>query len=264
MSYASLDVSEQSAQPVLLFTFVRSNTAWYYCAGSEPFIYNGHSHAPIVLLSSSFAFTGDQPKDTLDLEFDISNVWAMAFLAGTLDAVTTLTVRRIHRGDTEARIMWKGRVLSSNASRGSIKLICEPVSLSLHRLGLRQTYQRLCRHAFGDIGCNVDRANYSELASIDSIDGATVTFTSALVADHAGGVLEAPDGTRRMIVSVGSNYVQLIRPIASLTVEDTVTLYQGCDRTTTMCASRFGNIGNYGGFAGIPWINPMTNVSVVF
>jgi hypothetical protein len=273
MSYAALDISEQDAQPVLLFAFLQGSYAWYYCTGSTDVTYGGHTYTHVPLLPGSIAKTSDVPKDTLEIKLPITNAFAAAFLAYTPDAVTTVTVRRLHYGDVDAQaiIAWKGRVLAHVASLGTLTLICEPVFSTLRRLGLRQTYQRLCRHVLGGLGCNVNRALYSSTQTVVALSGVDVTFAAPLPADYTGGTILAVDGTQRMIVAVGTSSVQLMRPVKSLAdsllahpAGFTVTLYQGCDRSTAMCESRFGNIGCFGGFPGIPWINPMTNTTSVF
>jgi len=271
MSYAAKETSVQDAQPVLLFAFRQDAQAWYYCTGALPIVYDGHAYAPAPLLPGDIASTGDVPRDTLEIKLSKDNAFAAAFLMYLPDDVTTVTVLRTHYDDAEVRFAWKGRILSFTLSDGVVTFACESVFSSQRRLGLRQTYQRLCRHVLGGPGCNVTIATYSAEHTVISIDGAKVTFSAALDADYLGGTLLAPDGTRRMIIDVGADYVVLMRPskalvdaLAATPAGVAVTLYQGCDRSTAMCASRFNNIGNFGGFPGIPWINPMTNISSVF
>lgn len=273
MSYGALDTSEQDGQPVLLFLFLQGAYAWYYCTGSSDVVYDGHTYSHTPILPGSFAKTGDVPKDTLEIQLPVTNPFASSFLVYPPDEVTTVTVRRIHYGDLDGQavVIWKGRILSHSAAQGTITLACESVFVSLRRSGLRQTYQRLCRHRHGSLGCNVDRDLYSAEYTVTALSGVTVTFSSALTEDYTGGTLLASDGTQRMITAVGTNTVTLMRPVKalvdSLIAHPTgfaVTLFQGCDRSTAMCKDRYGNIGNHGGFPGIPWINPMTNTTSVF
>jgi hypothetical protein len=41
-----------------------------------------------------------------------------------------------------------------------------------------------------------------------------------------------------------------------IAVGQAVTLYPGCDHTTTTCDGKFSNLNNYGGFPHIPTKNP--------
>jgi uncharacterized phage protein (TIGR02218 family) len=271
VSYDVKEKSVQDARPVLLFTFRQGSLVWYYCTGSLPVVNSGHTYNPEPLLPGNIANTGDVAKDTLEIKLPVSNALAALFLLYTPDAVTTVTVIRTHYDNTSVRNAWKGRVLSFSAAQGVVTFICESVFSSERRLGLRETYQRLCRHVLGGQGCNVNIATYSAELLAVGIDGPKVTLSAALAVDYQGGTLLAPDGTRRMIVDIGADFVVLMRPVQALVdaliatpAGVAVTLYQGCDRSTSMCTDRFNNIGNFGGFPGIPWINPMTNISSVF
>ena len=271
MSYQSLEESQQDAQPTLLFKFLQSSSAWYYYAGNSAFLFGGHWYQPEAILCDSLKSTSNVPKDSLEIKLPVGNTLADLLLAYAPEAVTTVTIYRLHHDDSENRTAWKGRVLSYTAALGTLTIVCESVFASMRRLGLRQTYQRLCRHVLGGPGCNVNLASYSSEQTVLALSGAQVTFADLLPVDYTRGTLVAPDGTICTISSVGSNFVRLLRPskalVDSLAANPsgfTVTLRQGCDRSTGMCAARYNNIGNHGGFPGIPWINPMTNVSSVF
>lgn len=271
MSYLSVDTSQQDARPVLLFMFMQGAQTWYYWPGPVPFLHDGHSYLPAATLPGEIENTGDVPKDALTIELPIDNPFTAQCLAYTADAVTTLTVFRKHADGDDAEIEWKGRVLGQSASVATLKLTCESIFASMRRLGIRQTYQRLCRFALGDDDCGVDREAYSATLTVLAVVGSKVTFSATLAVDYKRGMLLAPDGSSRMIVDTGSNFIVLMRPMQSLAdslvaqpTGFTVKLYQGCDRSTTMCAERFNNIGNSGAFPGIKWVNPMTNVSSVF
>lgn len=271
MSYSSKELSQQDSQPVQLFVFVRGSTTWRYCSGNASITYDSNVYSPEPMLPGKIVNTGNVFKDSLEIRFPISNAIVASMLASTPDLVTTLTVHRLHADDSEAITVWKGRLLRYVASGGVMTLTCESVFRSMQRLGLRQTYQRLCRHVLGGPGCNVNRDDYSSELTVQSVSGVTVTFTSSLPGDFLGGMLKAPDDTGHMIVSTGTDFVVLKQVSQSLVTSMlanpggfTVTLYQGCDRSTAMCHSRFNDLGNHGGFPGIPWINPMTNISSVF
>lgn len=271
MSYTSLDTSKQDGQPILLFDFVQGSTVWRYWAGNGQYAFNGHLYDPVPIEPSNFADTGDISKDPLSIKLPISNALAATFLLYTPDVTTSVTVYRTNYGDSNYRVAWRGRVLNYPTSIGTVTLNCESIFASMRRLGLRMPYQRLCPLALGDIDCQVDRAAYSAVYTVSSLAGIKVTFTASLAADYQGGLLKAPDGTSRLITDTGSNYVVLMWPMQSLADSMaahpsgfTVTLYQGCDRSTKMCAERFNNLGRFRGWPGIQWINPMTNISSVF
>jgi hypothetical protein len=277
MSYASLDVSQQESSPVLLYQFVRGSTTWRYCALPTAFVAgsgNGYTWSPEVIQCSNLTQSGEMPRDSITITVPITNAMAVAFLSYAPDEVTTVTIFRTHYDDpTNGITAWKGRVASSSTTVATITLTCELVFVSLRRMGLGPVYQRLCRHVFGGPGCNVDIAALGAQALMTGVTGSVVSF-SGLASSYIGGTLAIPDGSLRKIIDQGTvgetAYVKLIKPSVPLqTAMEAnplglmVFLYPGCNRSTTACRT-FYNLGNFGGFPGIPYINPMTYVSSVF
>jgi uncharacterized phage protein (TIGR02218 family) len=267
MSYASLDVSQQSSDPVLLFQFVRGATTWRYVALPVAFTAMGYTWQPEVIgAPGGFRSAGDVPKDAISITLPITNAMAAAFLAYAPDDMTTVTVFRTHYSDpTNGVALWKGRVLRSPTSVATVSLDCENVFTSLRRMGLRQVYSRKCRHMLYGPGCNVDRTNFDATVTILAVVGNVVTIQGTS-GGYAGGTLKAPDGTLRRIVSTNSNgsVFTLMRAVPSLITEMaahptgfSATVYLGCDNSTTTCRDVFHNLGNHGGFPGINGVTPM-------
>ena len=181
MSYATLEVSQQDSAPVQLFQFNRGNTTWRYVALPALFTALTHDWTPEVISVGNISSSSDVPKDTISITLPITNAMAAAFLAYAPDAVTTVTVFRTHYDDpTNGLAIWKGRVLSVSVTVATVTLTCEPVFVSLRRLGLRETYQRSCRHIFGGQGCNVDREALKISRVVTSVVGAKVTGVRSL------------------------------------------------------------------------------------
>jgi uncharacterized phage protein (TIGR02218 family) len=272
MSYAVVDTSRQDGNPALLYTFNRGSAAWYYIAAPSQFLFDGHYYLPEVISSSPIASTGEVPKDTVTITLPITNALAASFLAWAPDEVTTVSIFRTHFTTTPDGLpAWTGRVLSVATSIATVTLTCEHVGTSVRRMGLRQLYQRTCRHMLYGLGCNVDKSAYAYLANIFSVDRNLITVLSTgTLPNFVGGTILASDNTLRMIVAQSAgNVLTLMRPVQALIADFaaypggfTSTLYPGCDKSTTTCRDKFGNLGNYGGFPGITGINP--TVSNVF
>ena len=274
MSYATLEVSQQDSAPVQLFQFNRGNTTWRYVALPALFTALTHDWTPEVISVGNISSSSDVPKDTISITLPITNAMAAAFLAYAPDAVTTVTVFRTHYDDpTNGLAIWKGRVLSVSVTVATVTLTCEPVFVSLRRLGLRETYQRSCRHIFGGQGCNVDREALKISRVVTSVVGAKVTvITLTSLEGYVGGSVKASDGTLRMIVGVSSGELTLMRPVLAI-LQDfqtlgsggfSIYLYPGCDKSTGTCRDTHHNLGNHGGCPGITGINPMSGMSSVF
>lgn len=273
MSYESVDVSQQDAAPVLLYQFNRGLTTWRYAALQNAFTALGYSWAPEVISCSDIASTGEIPKDQVSIAVPSNNAMAAPFLAYAPDLVTTVTIfRTFYDNPTLSRAEWKGRVLSAACmDEATLSLTCEPVFTSLHRMGLRQTYQRTCRHMLFGPGCNVNRALFAATVTVVAVSGVTVTLSAAPAIDYKGGTIKASDDSLRMIVGQAGAVLTLMRPVQQLLQDMAVnpsgfsaTLYRGCDKSTRTCHSIFNNLGNFGGFPGITGINPMNGTSNVF
>lgn len=273
MSYAAEEVSQQDGNPVLLFTFARGSQVWRYTTRSTVFTNHVYEYTPEVITTSPFMRSGEVPKDSLQVMLPITNPMAAAFLSYSPNAVTTVTVFRTSNTDVVGgEIVFKGRVLSSSTTVATVTLNCENVFTSMRRMGLRQTYQRYCRHMLFGPGCNVDPAAFATSVTITGVVGSTVTLYGPLDDIYLGGNIKASDGTLMMIVEKPSgNVLTLMRPVIQLLSDMatyptgfTATVYRGCDKSTATCRGVFNNIGNFGGFPGITGINPFSGSSNVF
>ena len=271
MSYDAKETSQQDGNPVRLIQFACGSQTWRYVAAPESLTKDGNSWTPEAVTSGNLVQAGDIPKDQIEIHLPISNPVAASFLSYAPDAITAVTVFRTNYDDSDVRAIWMGRVMSSQTSVATVTLVCEPIFNSLRRLGLHATYQRLCRHVLYGPGCNVNPTGYAMDVTVSAVQGALITLaTSGLSPNFKGGTLKAPDGTIFFIIDVSSSVLTLMRQSMVLAQQMvahpsgfTVTLYPGCDHSTTGCTS-FGNIGNFGGFPGIPRINPFSNSANIF
>lgn len=273
MSYAVEEVSQQDGNPVQLFTFSRGSQTWRYTNRATLFTNHVFNYTPEVGITSAFVRTGDVPKDVLQITLPITNPMAAAFLSYSPNAVTSVLVNRTSNTDvTGGEVEFMGRVLSSSTSVATITLNCENAFTSMRRMGLRQTYQRNCRHMLFGPGCNVNPATFATSITITAVAGASVTLYNPLDPVYLGGTIKASDGTLMMIVEQpASNRVILMRPVPQLILDMaahpsgfTATAYRGCDKSTATCHEVFTNRGNFGGFPGLTGINPFSGSSNVF
>jgi len=265
MSYSSKELSVQDSIPVWLVRFVQGSTTYQYNTCTETLTRLSSSWFAAALILGDIEVTGEIPKSTLSIKLPYNNPLASTFVGYSPDVVTTVTVWRTHYDDTDVLVCWKGRVLSSVVDGRVVTLNCEPVFTSLKRKGLRRVYQRRCPFAFFERGCNVAPATYKHTLTVTAVAGAVVTATGAGSYVLKGGTLQAPDGTIRMIIKQVADVLTLMRPIQSLAVEMaehpggfSVDTFEGCNHDRVACAAK-SNLGNYGGFEGIPDSNPMAN-----
>lgn len=266
MTYATVEASAHSGNPVLLFSFTTGSTTWRRTNAGANVTYGGNTYTASPLTTTDFTVTGEMRKDALKITFPRDDSFVTQFLGYGPDLVTTVTVYRGHVSDGSFITYWKGRVISSRAQDSSVTLECENVFSSLRRTGLRARYQRTCRHALYSTACGVDKTSFDVSGTATAAAGLSVTVTEASSqADGwwVGGMLASADGTLRLITAHTGTSLTLSRPILSLQSYITahgsasVTLYPGCDHTmgANGCA-KFSNVTNFGGFPWIPTKNP--------
>jgi uncharacterized phage protein (TIGR02218 family) len=177
--------------------------------------------------------------------------------------VVTVSLYRLHRGETEAITAWMGRVLNVTWRGLEAVLHCESVYTSIKRPGLRRMYQKQCPHVLYSTPCGLDRNDHVVAASVASINGLNLTLNG--IGAYASGSFnggyvewEAPQGQfeRRAIREHAGSVVTVNFQALGLSPLQEIFLYPGCDHTMATCSSKFSNLENYGGFPYIPAKNP--------
>lgn len=270
MTYAAQDLSIQDGDPVYLLYFVRDGAEWRYTNAALSVIALGETWLASSVSMGAKVLSKELAKNAIPFKFPRDNAFAAAFLAGRPDAVTSITVYRGHVGDAdeEWQVWWKGRDVSTKYDRGTITIDAESIFTSSRRQGLREKFQKNCRHALYSSACGVNQSAFAEVVTAIEVDGVNVTIelSSSEPVDgyYRGGILKSADGSQRFIRAHSGENLTLSWPIDSLVAGD-VTLYPGCDRTLATCDAVFDNSDMYGGF---PWIpgehnNPMGGSSIV-
>lgn len=255
MTYTALETATETGAPTILLKFTRGAVVTRLTTNAVDVTVLSATWTATQVKPSKFSLTNDVIKDALELEFPNTNTFAAQFLTDGHDDETSVIIYRTHLtdGDAEAPIVWQGVVTSGFLTEKKITLTCESLTRRLSRANLMATYQHNCRHAVYSAGCGLVRGDFDYTGTVDSIDGLVVTLTAGHgIADGAltGGEIER-GGYRRFIVKHSGDDLTLIRPLYGLVATNSVTLYEGCDRTMATCITK-ANVENYGGF---PWID---------
>jgi len=224
----------------------------------------GQVYASVPLGRSALALGPEAAKAALQLRLPpdhalVGHLLASA-LSGEVMSLTLRLARRASAGHWEvAGVRWLGRVLGAEVADELAQIACESAQISLKRSGLRRLYSRQCSHVLYSAACGAALRQHS--ATVLQASGRRVDLAGAVPAHVAGGLaggwLQTPTGARHMIVSEVGSALELMAPIA-LAPDTVVQLVCGCDHSTATCASRFGNLDNYGGFPSIPSKNPFS------
>ncbi len=250
-----------------LFKIVEGATQYFLTSSDSDITYLGDVYESIPVGRSETESKNELSKANLEITLNIDHEISQRYLGSVVDEIVSLTVFSSEDGDTS--VTWKGRLASIKPEGAKIKLIFESIFTSLRRPGLRRRFQRNCSHVHYGRGCKLNKDDFDSDSTATAVAGVVVTCPAASgFADgyFVGGMLRAPDGTLRFIVSHVGNQVGLIRQIDSLTTAiaggvQNVKLYPGCDRTRAVCNSKFNNILNNGSFPFIPIRNPFNGSS---
>lgn len=267
MTFDAYETSTQLGKPVELYEFTNGGLHYYYTSADHNVTHDGKTYTAYAIKRTAIEVTMEKGRNNLTLRAQRNLPVADIFRVQPPSSVVTLNVYRLHEDDPgqERVVIWMGRVLNCKWEKTSEVVIhCEPVTGSLARPGLRRLYQRQCPHVLYGTKCGINKFDYQTSAELTAISGTTLTspaFGGEANDYFAGGFIEFDliDGNtdRRLILSHTGNNVVISIPSSDLYVGITVRAYPGCNHTTSVCNSKFGNILNYGGQPMIPSKSPM-------
>lgn len=276
MSYPDYEGSREDGNPVQCFKFQYGTEAGEYYA------YTNHTdevtidsivYEPVPIQRGSIESNGTLDKSALRINTDIGTELAEIFRIYPPAAVVQLTIREGHIGDPDAAfvVTWAGRVVAAQRQGSELVLSGEPVSTSLRRPGLRACYQYGCRHVLYGTKCQANKAAATVSATVDSVDGATVTLVAGWEgafdpAKFLRGMIEWPAAggstERRSIIRISGDVLSLSGIATGLAASDPVDVVLGCNHKAYAeqggdCQPLHNNIVNFGGEPWIPTVNPI-------
>lgn len=266
MTYAALEASVAAGAPVELYEFVLGAETWRYTSADADQVYGGQTWTAVPLSRSEIDETAEINRANLTLtaayDFAVAELFRVAPPAG----VILLRIRRLHRGDGEAAVIWLGRLVNCDWSGREAHLSAEPVYTSIRQPGLRRHYSRLCPHVLFGTACRLVADDWDTTATVTAVSGLLVTLTgthAGTAGYWAGGMAAWVDGAGRtqrqgIEAHAASGQIKLVAPLPGVPVGATVHVWPGCDKTLKTCREKFANRANFGGFKWIPGKNPFT------
>ena len=260
MSYSSIEASTSQGQVVELYEFLEGTSAYRYCTGTEPVVYETRTYLPSPITRDRVKQGADAFKNNMSITLPRSNSFALSYITFTPDLSTSLTIYRGHLGDGEFIVYWKGRVLGAEITNNTITLDCESVFTSMRRPGLRAKFEYTCRHALYSPQCGASAAANEVTGSVAAtFSGNTVLQVAAAGSlpngFFTGGFIKIANATRFIVAHTGSN-LTLTRPFNGSVLTASCSIYPGCDHLRSTCNDKFNNVLNFGGFSWIPRTNP--------
>lgn len=274
MTTAARDLSNTDGEPISLYEFSRRTvptltdvplTTYYRYTSADRDITLGEViYTAIPISDDGVKQSGDSVSDQLSVTMPANLHVPQLFTGNPPDDPIRLVVRRTHNGEADSFVAWAGTV--GNAKRlDELKtaLVCNTVSASLNRGGLRLSWQRGCPHALYDSQCRAAPTSFSTLGTITAIGAGILTvpaFDALADGWFNGGWVEMleSDGhtVRRGIVSHSGAGVLLLGSTRGFVVDAVVAGIAGCDRSANTCNSKFNNLPNYGGHVYLPGKSP--------
>lgn len=262
MTYSAIETSRDSGAPTELYYFQHGAERWAYTSADEDVTYSSVVYAMLTTERTAVEETPEIGRQAIKITVPRDNPVAALFASGPPSYPVTLTVRRIHRGDTDAVVIWIGRILSAEWGELTATLTGESILTAIKRPGLRRRYGRTCPHTLYSAACGVAQGSYGIRGTLSGVSGSTVQASG--LASHAdgywvGGWMQVYRDDRWYRSYVRAHSGASVTLAAPLPVQagDNYEAYPGCDHTLSLCNSRFSNAINFGGFPWTPLKNPM-------
>jgi uncharacterized phage protein (TIGR02218 family) len=275
MAFNDIEISEYF-QPVELYRFTRGPNVWLFTSGDTDIVLGADTYVAVAIKRGKIEATQDLGKTSLKITMSRRVSFLTQFIATSPTDIIAVTVTRMHDTDTaELAVTYSGRVVNVKLTENEGEIVCQPLQTALRRPGLRRVYQSSCPHVLYGNECNLSADVFKVTGVLTDVSGLTITSTAFSVAINpafnatyfVGGYVEfvvAGATNRRFITGHdnGSGILTLNLSFVGISVGDTVSVFAGCDHTTTTCNGKFNNIANHGGFPFIPIKNPMDGTPV--
>jgi uncharacterized phage protein (TIGR02218 family) len=264
MTFDASERSNYDGAPSTLYEFSVGTTYWRYVAAQNDIVLGGNTYTALAIANEGYSASGNPETDDLQVRISARALVTDLFLGTPPSTQVLLRIRTVHKGDTDAPVVWSGSVKSGRqVSLAEFVFTCNSLLSTLSRNGLRLSWERSCPHALYDHSCRVDPTAFDTLVQITQLTGSSVTATGiASLGDGylSGGFLSFVGShgatERRPIEGHVGNTVYVMATTDGLAVGSWITLYPGCNRTTVVCDLKFNNLANYGGFPHLPNKSP--------
>lgn len=281
MARADFEGSRESGQPVSLYLFrygVGPTDYYAYTNAENDVAYDGITYLAVGSPDQldDIESKQRQGQSEIKVRMPLSSEIVEVFRIYPPTQIVTVTIREGHipnAADPGAwasgenfPVAWLGRVLEVEREDESAVISCDSSAASMRRPGLRHHFQHPCRFTVYKGRCGADETVHQTSTTVAAISSNRVTLNTPWVASglsaidyHRGRVeWDVPTGraVRQIIRVENPNILVLTGPATDLAVSDTVDLFIGCTKGSVYCRDVHNAIQTYGGFLGIPKLNP--------
>lgn len=265
MTYAVKDVSIQSGAPIYCYQFVSDFVTWRYTSYNDPVTLGGNVYEPLQISHSAVEINDKLDTNaSVDIKIPSRNDIAIAFAYIPSPRELKVTIFRAHEGDnlaTDYKIEWAGYFVGAKAE-GKYATIQTASIISSALNGNLATvyYQKICNHTLFDDRCQVNKASFTDSATITKIQGQLLTIDVSPYSNdemEAGTIVNTRTGEQQGIIGNTGLQIRIGYPFYDLIIGDVMDITLGCDHLRLgHCKNRFNNVIHYGGMDFIPEVNP--------
>lgn len=285
MTFAAFESADGS--PVELLTFKNGAQIFRYTNSVRGILIGANTFNPLAYKRTKYAQSKDSDDNNITLTCP-GDIEVAALFNGVLTSnVTTVTIERFHRDDTDEQVQvaWRGRIVAINHKNAFVDLLLQPLTSGAESTP-RDVYSALCNSFLYDTpGCRLFRDDWKFIGTVTSVLPSGTDFTvnglriQAGILDAAqggptgpltsgeldlywqGGYIQLPsNGEVRDIVegNIGADpdAIRTDQPFRDIQVGYGCVVYAGCDLLRATCQKKFNNVLNFQGYPDIPEIDP--------
>lgn len=263
MTSEARDASREDGEPIYFYAFMRQTLAWRYTSADRELTFASNAYVPAAITHSNIKAGGDSGGAAISISMPRTLDVATWWFPWTPSDVIFCSIFCQHAGETDALLIWSGRVLQPKWSDTTLTLVSEEQLTLTRSAAPAPRLQRSCWKTCFSTACGADPDVHRVAGTIAAIDGLTLTIAAAAgfpAGRLVNGVVEweTPDGlvmSRTIEIQSGSN-VTIDYGDTSLEEGLDVSLLPGCRQSLDDCDTYFDNAVNCGELSYIPTRNP--------
>lgn len=257
--YDFYERSDFLGEPVESFRFTQGANAWRFTSADTDQVLSTGTYVREAIVHDALDYSHEDTAGNATVRVPKDNVVASLFKFYIPPTPVFLTIFRKHRADPQTIVIFSGKVVSCSFEGPEAVLLCAPISQSLGKKVPGLVFGSQCKWNLYGVGCTVNRAPFTDVGTVSGVSGLTVraaVFVTRPADWYKNGWVETADGQRRFVVASAGDAVTLMNPFRSLAVGAAITGFAGCERTETVCTTKFNNLVNHLGFPRVPTRNP--------
>lgn len=257
-----------------LYQFTFGTKLWNFTSGVREVVFDDVVYKPVKGLNRTAIEDEDINKCDIEVAlphpFSLLNEDGDDFTQVFLNKIYFESVRLtiLELDNAETLVLFKGRVTQPKFDDDTkqMTLQCSTAESYQNRKILTRKFQRSCPSKIYDRFCGLNFDEWAVEATVVSLEGLGVSFTTTEVGDWEDGYftrgLLKKDGVYTFISTHFNETVVLYRQHIGLKVGDVVQLAAGCNQSLALCESRFNNGSRFHGFPNMPNTNPVNDLIV--